>query len=116
MTDPLAGLIDGSLPAAEWPEAIAALALGLLLAAAASLCLRLFARRPPSAKECLLADLRDLRNLTSHERLAGQAVIAKRLKTGAISGLEQAIYERSPTLSPDDVEAQLIVLIKKAKI
>jgi Protein of unknown function DUF58 len=116
VTDPLAGLVDGKLPAANWPEVLAALAIGLFLAAVAGFCLRFIAWRPPSARDRLTAELLELRNLSDPERLAGQAAIAKRLKPAAIDGLEQAIYQRNPALSPHDVETQLFALIKKARI
>ena len=104
------------MPLAGWPEAMAALALGLLLAALVGLLLRTVAFRPPSARQTLMAELAALHGRSDGERLAGQAALLRRVKPGAIPGLSEAIYQRQPQLSPDDVEREILHLIKTARV
>jgi hypothetical protein len=111
VTDPLAGLADIELPVAGWPEAFAALAIGLLVALLASALLRLVAWRPPSPKDKLLAELMESRSLDPGSRLLRQAQILRQVSPGAMPDLSASLYRRSPQLSPDDVEQRLIKII-----
>jgi hypothetical protein len=116
VTDPLAGLSDIELPVAGWPEAFAAMAVGLLLALLASALLRLVAWRPPSPKDTLLAELMESRSLDQGSRLLRQAQILRQVSPGAMPELSASLYRRDPQLSPDDVERRVIKIIETARL
>lgn len=116
MTDPLAGLADIELPVSGWPEAFAAMAVGLLLALLAGALLRLVAWRPPSLRDKLLDELLQSRSLDQGSRLLKQAQILRRVSPDAMPELSEALYQRSPHLSPDDVERRLAKIIETAPL
>lgn len=116
MTDPLEGLHDIQLPDAGWPEAFAGLALGIALSLLIGFLLRFIARRRISAKDRVLSELATLGTASREQRLFGQAKILQRIKPGAIAGLSEALYRRESDISPDDVERQLVSLIKAARL
>jgi hypothetical protein len=112
MDDPLSGLRDAHLPAAAFPELLAAAAAWLALAIFLGLLLRLVAWKPPTRRQTLLDNISSLKPLDAGERLLGYAKIAREIAPDMMPQLRAALYARADPSMADAAERDLLRLVE----